>query len=96
MTWQTIVKRGRSYSKRKKIDAHNQPILQEISNLKAKEEDAIDNLIGLAGVHGQDMYGREDTIKLRIELQKINEEMAKLISKLKSLSSKPRGAFTAE
>ena len=91
MTWESIVKRGKSYSQRKKIAEHNKPIEKLIDELEEKYEDAHSSLISWTSATTADLYGHEKQMEkilgLQVILSKIEEDLLEQKDKIKTLPS---------
>jgi len=90
MIWEEVLKgRGRSYSKRKKITAHNKPIKNLISKLKREFDDVHSELtaiatIGFIGDYGERM---EKIDQLQNTLKELRQKIEEQESQLKELPS---------
>jgi len=92
MIWEEVLKgRGRSYSKRKKITAHNKPIKNLISKLKREFDDVHSELTVMALSDTRLLVGYEKQMEKINQLQDTLKELRQKIkeqeSQLKELPS---------
>ena len=106
-TWENIIKRGRSFRQRKKIEEHNEPIENLLAELEIKYDDVHSSLIASTTSTVRDLYGYEKQMQMIRELQdvlnEIEKEMKEQKNKIKTLPSdrvkgkgRKRSAFTAD
>ena len=70
MSWKDIIKRGKSYGRRKKIAERNTPIQKLIQELEKEYEDVHNELISWTTSTVRDMYGPHKQMAKIKELQK--------------------------
>ena len=89
MSWENVIKRGKSYRQRKLIERHNKPINRLLRELEEKYEEAHSELIASSTSTTRDIYGFDKQMEMVKELQdvliKIKKEIEKQKSKLKTL-----------
>ena len=84
MTWENVIKRGKSYRKRQFIERHNKPINRLLSELEERYEDVHSELIASSTSTVRDLYGFDKQMKMVKELQDVLIEITKEIEEQKS------------
>ena len=94
MNWENIVKRGKSYSQRKKNTKHNEPIQKLMDELEREYEDTHSSLISMTSIRTQESIGydkqMENIRQLQSVLSKIKKEIKEQQSQLKELDADKR------
>jgi transposase len=84
MSWENLIKRGKSYRRRQFIERHNKPIKRLLSELEEKYESAHSELIASSTSTTRDIYGFDKQMEMVKELQDVLIEITKEIEEQKS------------
>ena len=81
MTWENVIKRGRSFRQRKKIAEHNAPIQRRIDDLERQYKSAKSQLIATSTSKMTTYLGYDKQLKELMELQAIVSDLIERIEK---------------
>ena len=94
MTWENIVKRGKSWGQRQTNTKHNEPIQKLIDELEREYEDVHSSLTASTTSKMTTILGYDEQMKRILELQsvlsKIEKEIKEKQSQLKELDADKR------